>query len=139
VTSPNHVRSKSRELVSTPRKDSHMEEIIGGILFTGVVISAALLLTGLIWNTIETGKLGFDYTIQGQDLYQFALKDIKGVFTGPLKPQLLLNLGVITLMFTPFLRVAISVLYFAAVQRSFKYALITGIVLVVLAYSLLMR
>lgn len=137
-----HDRSRSdlpsTDPASDAPRDARMEVLIGDLLFSGVVISASLLLTGLLWNAVKTGRLRLDYTIEGRDLYRFALKELREVLTTP-KPRLILNLGVVVLMFTPFLRVVTSVLYFAVVERSLKYTLIAGVVLAILAYSLLLR
>ena len=56
-----------------------------------------------------------------------------------LSPRLLVILGVAVLLFTPFLRVLASVVFFAAVERNWKYTVFTSFVLIVLTYSLLMR
>jgi uncharacterized membrane protein len=124
---------------SPQREDGMIERLIGDLLLMGVVVSAALLVTGVLWNTLMTGHPGLDYTIQGQNLFRFAEMDMSAILTQHLQPKLMLNMGVVVLLFTPFLRVAASVLYFALTEGNWKYSLITASVFAMLAYSLLLH
>jgi uncharacterized membrane protein len=116
-----------------------MDLVIGYVLLVGVSLSAVLVVAGLIWRWIVTGKLGMDYTISGMNLYEFVVADIRQVFSGSMRPRLLVSLGIATLMLTPYVRVLASLLFFAFIQRNWKYSLFTGFVFLVLTYSLFLR
>jgi len=70
------------------------------------------------------------------NLFEFVANELRLAVDGAVQPRLLVNLGIITLMLTPFVRVAASVVYFLAVLKNWKYTLFTTIVLAVLTYSL---
>jgi uncharacterized membrane protein len=116
-----------------------MDQLIGYVLLIGVSLSAALVVAGLIWRWAVTGRLGMDYTISGMNLYEFVVAEFRQVFSGQWRPRLLVSLGIATLMLTPYVRVLASMVFFAFVQRNWKYALFTGFVLAVLTYSLFLR
>jgi uncharacterized membrane protein len=117
-----------------------MEALVGTILFVGVIASIAFIITGVAWNWLVTGSLGFDYLIAGENFFGFLLRSISQLFDGsPVQPHELISLGIVTLMLTPFLRVAASFVYFAVAEKNWKFSLITLIVLVVLTYSLFLR
>lgn len=116
-----------------------MEVLVGYILQIGVLLSMALIATGMIWRWINTGALAFDYTITGMNFFEFVLTDIQQMVAGAFRPRLLLNLGIATLMLTPFVRVFASMLYFAIVERNWKYTIFTAFVFSVLTYSLFLR
>ncbi len=116
-----------------------METMVGYILQTGVVISAALLLAGYVWRFASTGQLGFDYAISGMNLYEFVKAEVMQVVAGAIRPRLLVSLGIAVLLLTPLIRVMASMLFFAVVARNLKYALFTLFVLAVLAHSLFVR
>ena len=116
-----------------------MEALVGYVLAGGVIVSMVLIAAGLIWNWTITGNVRLDYTIKGMSFFQFALMDVKQVvFTGP-GPRRLVNLGIATLMLTPFVRVLVSMLYFALRERNWKYMGFTAFVFSVLTYSLFLR
>ena len=54
----------------------------------------------------------------------------------PARPRMLVNLGIAALMLTPYVRVLMSMLYFALVERNRKYAVFTAFVLAMLTYGL---
>jgi uncharacterized membrane protein len=58
---------------------------------------------------------------------------------GRWNPQTVVELGVCVLILTPYTRVLASMLYFAAVERNWKYTLFTLAVLAVLTYALVIR
>ena len=49
------------------------------------------------------------------------------------------SLGLLILLFTPYMRVQLSLIYFYFLSGIWKYSLFTGIVFLVLTYSLLFR
>jgi uncharacterized membrane protein len=102
----------------------------------GVVLSMALLLVGLVWHWFNVGKLDIDDTIAGMNLFQFVCADMRNVAEHALRPHLFVNLGFTVLLFTPYLRVFISLLPFGFVERNWKYTVFISLVLSVLTYSL---
>lgn len=120
-----------------PRFD--MEILVGYILQIGVVLSMTLIAIGLVWRWLNTGEFAFDYTITGMNFFEFVLLDIQQMFAGAFRPRLLVNLGIATLMLTPFVRVFASMLYFAIAEHNWKYTLFTAFVFAVLTYSLFLR
>ena len=116
-----------------------MEVLVGYILLIGVLLSVFLIALGVAWHWLTTGQLGLAYSITGMNLYQFVLSDVGQLTHGVVRPRLFVSLGIAVLMLTPFVRVLVSMLYFAFVERNRKYTLFTGFVLAVLTYSLLLR
>jgi len=116
-----------------------MEILVGYILQTGVLLSMTLIAVGVVWRWLSTGTLGFDYTITGMNFFEFVLSDIQQMLAGMLRPRLLANLGIATLMLTPYIRVLASMVYFAIAEHNRKYTVFTGFVFVVLTYSLFLR
>jgi uncharacterized membrane protein len=121
------------------RLDVYMEIMVGYILQVGVLLSVALLTLGLAWHWLSTGQLGLNYSITGMNLFEFALTDLRRVFTDTFRPRLFINLGIAVLMLTPYVRVFASMLYFAVAERNWKYTLFTAFVFSVLTYSLFLR
>ncbi len=116
-----------------------MEILIGYILLIGVLLSVGLLAVGFIWRWERSGNLRFQHTIVGMNFFEFVLTSLRQMGSHELRPRVLLNMGIAVLMLTPVVRVLASVLYFALVQRNWKYTLFTGFVLGVLTYSLFLR
>jgi uncharacterized membrane protein len=116
-----------------------MDILVGYILLYGVLLSIVLILGGLFWRWLDTGKLWLDYQISGMNLFQLVVAEFRLVLRGAFRPRMLVSLGIVVLMLTPFLRVLASVVYFLAVLKNWKYTLFTSIVLVVLTYSLFLR
>lgn len=120
-------------------KQFDMDEVVGYVLLTGVLLSLVLVAAGLIWKWFASRTLSLDYQITGMNLFDFVISEIRTALHGPVRPRLLVNFGIIVLMFTPFMRVLASVVYFAAFLKNWKYTLFTTFVLVVLTYSLFLR
>jgi uncharacterized membrane protein len=118
---------------------ARMETLIGYILLIGVIATVILLSSGLLWYWLTTGSLRMDYTIAGMNLFEFVAAELGQVADGMIRPRLLVSLGIVALLLTPYLRVAASFLYFALIARDGKYAVFTGIVWSVLTYSLFLR
>jgi uncharacterized membrane protein len=116
-----------------------MEALVGYILLVGVLLSLLLIVVGIVWHWISTGRLGLEYSIVGMNLFRFVIHDARDALQGMFRPRLFTNLGIAVLMLTPFVRVLASVLYFGFGARNWKYTLFTGIVLSVLTYSLFLR
>jgi uncharacterized membrane protein len=119
--------------------DDRMDALVGTLLATGVITSIALIVAGLLWHRLATGVATFDAPLGGTDAVRLMVGDLRVAVTGRLSPRLLVSLGIAVLLFTPYLRVLASVLFFALVEHDWKYTACTGFVLAVLTYSLVMR
>jgi uncharacterized membrane protein len=131
--------SGQNALNNAPVARFDMEVLVGLILLGGVLLSLALVVTGVVWRWVTTGHPGFDYSIAGADLFGFIVQDIRQLAAKEMRPRLLVNLGIAALMLTPYLRVAASMVYFAFAERNWKYTVFTGFVFSLLTYSLLLR
>jgi len=121
------------------RLEFDMDLLVGYILLIGVLLSLALVLAALIWKWILTRTVDFDYQLSGMNFIQLLTSELRLAATGALRPRLLLTLGILMLMLTPFLRVLVSMAYFLVGLRNWKYTLFTAFVLVTLIYSLCLR
>lgn len=119
-----------------------MNIVIGRVLRYGVVLSASVILLGVLGLAAASG--GFDSsifltynpgTIPHGTWYQVSLSGLAGGLVA-LTPYAWIELGVILLIATPVTRVLISVFLFAA-ERDRLYVLITAVVLVLLLFSML--
>ncbi len=116
-----------------------MEAVVGYILLIGVVLSMALIATGVIWHWLSTGRPGIAYTIAGMNMFDFVIAVSRQASAGAFGPRLFVNLGIAVLLLTPYVRVFASMIYFALADRNLKYTLFTGFVFGVLTYSLFLR
>lgn len=121
------------------RSSSNMETLVGYVLLAGVLLSVALIIAGLVWNAVVTGSFQAKYLIKGTNLTGFVAQTVRQVTAGRSTPHTILNLGICTLLLTPFSRVLTSVVYFAVAERNWKYTVFTAIVLTILTYSLFLR
>jgi uncharacterized membrane protein len=129
------------EPIMEPRQKGKfdMDALVGTILSTGVITSVLLLSAGLAWQWIASGSFGFDYTLPRENIVRFIAGEVTGTLREGFRPVRLVNLGIIVLMLTPYVRVVLSAAYFALVERNVKYTAITGFVGSVLTYSLFLR
>jgi uncharacterized membrane protein len=116
-----------------------MDLMIGYLLLIGVGLSLAQIAVGLCWNLLRTGHFWLDYQLGGTNLFEFALAEVRSTARGQVGPRTLVDGGIATLMFTPYLRVLASMLYFMFALKNWKYSLFTAIVLGVLTFSLFLR
>ncbi len=131
--------SLDRHAWATRLAQFDMEVLVGYILQIGVLSSIALIAAGVVWRWLNTGVLGLDYTITGMNFFEFVFSDFQQMLAGAFRPRLLVNLGIMTLMLTPFVRVFASMLYFAIAERNWKYTAFTAFVFATLSYSLFLR
>ncbi len=126
------------EPIGQPRRFD-MEVLVGYILLVGVLLSVSLILLGVGWHWVATGRLGLDYSIKGMNFLHFMASVFSRAIHGGFDSTLVTNLGIVTLLLTPYVRVFASMIYFAFAQRNWKYTLFTAFVFAVLTYSLLFR
>ena len=115
--------------------DEQLDRMIGSLLRTGVVLSAATTLAGGIWHLLQGGTTLPDYHVfKGEPP---ALHSLSGVLHGIAqgRSECLVQLGLLMLIATPVARVALSAAAFA-IQRDRLYVAITVIVLCALCASL---
>ena len=116
-----------------------MDVLVGYILLIGVLLSVTLIISGTLWNWAINHTLSTQYIISGENFFGFLTSSLLQLLTGNLEPRLLISLGIVTLMLTPYLRVASSVIYFAFVAQNLKYTMFTLFVFAILTYSLFLR
>jgi len=116
-----------------------METLVGTILSTGVAASFLLLSTGFVWHWVAAGNPSFDSPAPRSSIALFILGEVRTDFHKGLDPIRLINLGIIVLLLTPYVRVLLSMAYFLFVLRNLKYATMTAFVCAVLTYSLFLR
>jgi len=116
-----------------------MDAIVGSLLLGGVLTSLGLIVAGFVWHRLATGRTALNETLAGHDLLQVLGADLRALAQGAMGPQLLVSLGIVVLLLTPYLRVLASMLFFALVEHDWKYTGFTAFVLLVLTYSLVLR
>lgn len=104
--------------------------VIGWILQGGVILSALVVLIGLVLMAFQPHKFA------PQNLLNFP-QTFGQVWAGllTLSPQAVIALGLLLLIATPVMRVAVSIVAFA-VERDWRYVIITCIVLIILLFSI---
>lgn len=107
-----------------------VEKSIGVILQIGVVISATIIIIGLIIGLV-TGGTGYP----GQTFPTHLGPILTGVAQA--KPVAIMMLGLFCLILTPVLRVVVSIYAFAK-EHDHLYVLITSTVLVILAFAMIL-
>jgi uncharacterized membrane protein len=115
--------------------EERVEQMVGNLLRIGVLFAAAVTLLGGIAFMIHHGSLTPDHSVfRGQPEM---LSSLSGVIAGAvaLEPAAIVQLGIVLLIATPVARVLLTLIAFAS-QRDWMYVLISAIVLVLLAYSL---
>ncbi len=115
--------------------------VISLLLIGGVLLSAVILLLGLVLFLV-TGRTGYHETVTVASLTATGAGSalphgIGGVLSGAaeLRPFAVIELGALVLIATPVVRVAASVLLFAA-QRDYVFVAVTMTVLGLLLVSL---
>jgi uncharacterized membrane protein len=121
-----------------PWRDRRIEIILGNLLRTGVLISAAVVLVGASIYLSRHAHEPADYRVFRGEPSEY--RTIRGVIQSVIKDrgrgQGLIQLGLLLLIATPIARVAFSVAGFA-IERDRLYVAFTLIVLAVLLYSFL--
>ncbi len=104
--------------------------MIGGILQGGVVLSATVILIGLIMLSLQPDMFA-------PQMLQLFPQTFGQVWTGllVLRPQAVITLGLLLLIATPVVRVAVSIVAFGA-EHDRRFVGITTLVLLILLFSL---
>jgi uncharacterized membrane protein len=111
------------------------EQILGNLLRAGVILAAAVVLAGGTLYLIRHGR-----EPQGLHVFQgepAALRSLEGIVSSALRlrARAIIQLGMLVLIATPVVRVALSVIAFL-LERDWTYVVLTWVVLAVLLYSL---
>ncbi|HLI07347.1 MAG TPA: TSUP family transporter [Ktedonobacteraceae bacterium] len=104
--------------------------LIGWVLQGGVLLSAAVILLGLFLELLQPNKFA------PQKLTLFPQTFVQ-VWTGllVLRPQAVIAIGLLLLIATPVMRVAVSIVAFAA-EHDRRFVVITLLVLLILLFSI---
>ncbi|HEX6540547.1 MAG TPA: DUF1634 domain-containing protein [Ktedonobacterales bacterium] len=113
------------------RRLRQAELIISHVLRGGVVVSAGIILLGVLWFYIQMAITGHTTLTYPHSLSGIARRLGRG------EPLALIALGLLILLLTPILRVAVSIITFA-IERDWLYTGITLLVLIILLVSLLL-
>ncbi|MGC2657471.1 MAG: DUF1634 domain-containing protein [Bryobacteraceae bacterium] len=115
--------------------DHSIEMAVSFILRTGVIIAGTVVFLGGILYLVRHGGDVVDYRhFSGEPAMNRKIGEIlSGAFA--LRARSVIQLGVLLLLATPIVRVAFSLVGFAA-ERDRTYVLITAIVLAILIYAL---
>jgi uncharacterized membrane protein len=116
--------------------DQTIENIVGNLLRVGVSLSAAVVMFGAVIYLARHGRSPADYRVfRGEPT---DLKSLSGILHSAFTfhGQGIIQLGLVLLIATPVARVAFAIWGFAA-EEDRLYMIFTGIVLIVLLYSLL--
>jgi uncharacterized membrane protein len=119
-----------------PWSDRRLEVILGNLLRTGVLLSAAVVLAGACVYLSRHAHEAANYRVFQGEPSEFRTISgvIRSVFNG--RGRGLIQLGLLLLIATPIARVAFSIVGFA-MERDWMYVGFTVVVLAVLLYSLL--
>ncbi len=103
--------------------------VIGWVLQGGVILSAVVIVFGLVLLSTRPGGLSLQRLLHFPQTLSQVEKEL--LF---LRPQAVIALGLLLLIATPVIRVAVSIITFAC-ERDRTYVIITSIVLVILLFS----
>lgn len=116
--------------------DRKIEEIVADLLRAGVAISALVVLAGAYLYLMRYGHSPASYGVFNGEPSD--LRNLRGIVHSArdLRSRGIIQLGLLCLIATPVARVAFSIWGFAA-EHDRLYMIFTGIVLIILLYSLL--
>ncbi len=126
------ISTAQEQLIQIGKYRVPMTAVIGGILQGGVILSAVVILIGVILLPFSPGGL----SPQRIDHFPHTLGEV-GAGLVTFHPQAIITLGLLILIATPVLRVAVSVIAFE-LEHDRKYTIITLIVLAILITSFLL-
>ncbi|MEW6719339.1 MAG: DUF1634 domain-containing protein [Thermodesulfobacteriota bacterium] len=115
--------------------DDRLQRIIGGLLRWGIVLAAAMVVTGGVMYFDECGGAIPDYRVFRGEPPE--LRSVAGIVreAASLNPLGVIQLGLLMLIATPLIRIAFSVAAFA-LQKDMAYVAVTLFVLSAVLYGL---
>ena len=125
----------SREERAELRTDQRMDEIMGIVLRTGVILAAVIVLAGGIGYLSRHARQAPAYHVFRGETSE--LRSVSGIVheAATLQGRGLVQLGLLVLIATPIARVMFSLFAFLW-QRDWTYVVVTAMVLGLLVYSL---
>jgi len=116
-----------------------MENLLSSILRNGALISIGLISASVLLRWFEKDQgVSLGRSIQAVSVPALLSADFPRVASrGTYPSTLLMHLGLSMLLLTPYLRVVASTMYFAFVERNWKYVLFSSLVLILLTITLL--
>ncbi|MDG6995269.1 MAG: DUF1634 domain-containing protein [Nitrososphaerota archaeon] len=121
------------------RKGFDLEAILSHLLIYGVVLAMIVTAIGAVDFYFVYRNLEIDQFVQSSNFASYFSSTVSNFAIGNFTPISIISLGVIILLFTPYLRVLSSWVYFALKEKNVKYVLITLWVLLILTLSLFIR
>lgn len=112
----------------TKKEMDHVEDVIGRVMQVGVILSAFVIVVGLLMLFIS-GKSGYPTGVHPTTFTAIG----KGVIA--MKPYAIIMLGLFLLILTPALRVLVSI-YAFWVMHDQMYVWITSLVMVILIIAM---
>lgn len=114
-----------------------MEPLLSSVLKIGTGVSMALFAASLaLHQWAGKAESGFGPNLQAKSVPLLILADL-GQFDSPgFWSRLLLHLGVSVLLLIPYVRLLVSMIYFAWIERSWKHVVFTGFVLIIMTIGL---
>ena len=122
-------------MTTTEWTDHRVETIVGNLLRVGVIVSALIILAGGVVFLARHGTEPANYRIfRGEPS---DLRHVRGIVSTAvgLRGRGIIQLGLLLLIATPIARVAFSLFGFAE-EKDRMYMAFTGIVLIILLFSL---
>jgi uncharacterized membrane protein len=116
------------------RDDTSLERIISYILVAGVLASLIVGLTGLVSYHLENG-LCLEIPLDGQSTL------LPGRFfsqVSQMNSYTLLSASILIILFTPYIRVLTSIIYFVK-TRDYKFVILTSTVFITLTIIFLLH
>lgn len=120
----------------TAREPAALEDLIGIVLLVGVLVSAAVIVVGVALlippghdKRLLLSQLFSEHDVPIASLPRSYGMIVRGVLRG--EPVAVIDLGVLLLILTPVLRVALSAVFFA-IRRDRLYAAVSTVVLILL-------
>jgi len=121
--------------------ETRLETLVSYVLITGVMISLIFEVAGMLflYRASHSMVISQDVSafVHGRNFFIFLGRVVRETRSGTSGLHLML-LGIVMLILTPYIRAALSVIYFAS-RKNVKYFLITLFVLAVLSVSMTMH
>lgn len=119
---------------NTENLDRSIETVLGNLLRIGVIIAGSVVIIGAVLFLVRHGLEIPSYHIFKPDSFNFS--DFRDLFRGIItfRSVSIMEIGILLLIATPFLRVLFSVFAFAY-EKDYMYVIFTVIVFIILIFS----
>ena len=108
-----------------------MEPLLGAVLRGGALLSVIFITGGLLVGRATPGAV--EYEIHAISIPRLLQTDLSRFGSSDFWHHLLVDLGFVTLMITPYARLVLTWIYLVLVKKRWRYAAYTGVVLFLLA------